>query len=323
MDWRAFNLATSERPEQIDGQVTTPGFYTMMGVPFELGRDFLQEEGQPGREHVVILAHNLWVRMGARRDIVGQPIRMNGEPYTVVGIMAPGPTDRLRTKLVVPLAFKPEQINHTFHWLLVMGRLKPGMTLAMAQADMDLVAAHIAQDHPDTNKTWRTRVDDLKNDFLPEETRSRVLVADGSGRFRAVDCLRERGQSPACKKHGAPQGSGSAGVSRRTRGQLFAQFLTESLALALVGGVAGIGLGIALIRVLMAIMPPFTLPSEAEVGLSVPVLLFTLAATLLAAVLFGCAPALQASGVDPNEALKKVGALEPARAVTVCAGPWW
>jgi putative ABC transport system permease protein len=302
-----FNLATSERPEQIDGQVTTPGFYTMMGVPFELGRDFLPEEGQPGKEHVVILAHSLWVRMGARRDIVGQPIRMNGEPYTVVGVMAAGPTDRLRTKLVVPLAFKPEQINHTFHWVLVMGRLKPGVTLAMAQADMNLVARRIAQDHPDTNKTWGARVDQLKNDFLPEDTRSTLWLLMGAvGFVLLIACVNVANlllaKSTVRRKEVAVRASLGA-----TRGQLFAQFLTESLALAVVGGVAGVGLGMALIRVLMAIMPPFTLPSEAEVGLSVPVLLFTSIATLLSAVLFGCAPALQASGVKPNEALKEGG----------------
>ena len=207
----------------------------------------------------------------------------------------------------MPLAFKPEQINHTFHWLLVMGRLKPGVTLAMAQADMDLVTRHIAQDHPDTNKTWGARVDDFKNDFLPEETRSTLWLLMGAvGFVLLIACVNVANlllaKSTVRRKEVAVRASLGA-----TRGQLFAQFLTESLALALVGGVAGIGLGMALIRVLMAIMPPFTLPSEAEVGLSVPVLLFTLVATLLAAVLFGCAPALQASGVDPNEALKEGG----------------
>ena len=302
-----FNLATGEHPEQIDGQVITPGFYTMMGVPFELGRDFLPEEGQPGKEHVVILAHSLWVRMGSRRDIVGQSIRINGEPYTVVGVMAAGPTDRSQTKLVVPLAFKAEQINHTFHWLIVIGRLKPGVTLAVAQADMDLVTRRIAQDHPNTNKTWGARVEGLKNDFLPDETRSTLWLLMGAvGFVLLIACVNVANlllaKSTVRRKEVAVRASLGA-----TRGQLFAQFLTESLALAIVGGVAGVGLGMALIRVLMAIMPPFTLPSEAEVGLSVPVLLFTLVATFLAAILFGCAPALQASGVDPNEALKEGG----------------
>ncbi len=301
------NLATAQHPEQIDGQVTTPGFYKMMGVGFELGRDFLPEEGQPGKEHVVILAHRLWERLGSRPDIIGQPIRMNGEPYTVVGVMAAGPTDRLRTQLVVPLALKPEQINRSFHWLLIMGRMKRGVTLAQAQADMDLVARRIAQDHPDTNKTWGARVEQLKNDFLPKQTSSTLWLLMGSvGFVLLIACVNVANlllaKSTVRRKEVAVRSSLGA-----TRGQLFAQFLTESLVLATLGGIAGISLGVALVKVLMAIMPPFTLPSEADVKLSLPVLLFSLLATLLAAVLFGCAPALQASGVDPNEALKEGG----------------
>jgi predicted permease len=303
----AFNLATAEHPEQINGQLTTPGFYTMMGVRFELGRDFLPEEGQPGKDHVVILVHSLWQRLGGKRNIIGQQIRMNGEPYTVVGVMAAGPPDRLWSKLVVPLAFKPEQINHSFHWLLIMGRMKPGVSPATAQADMDLLTRRIAQDHPDTNKTWGARVEDLKNDFLPNRTRSTLWLLMGAvGFVLLIACVNVANlllaNSTVRRKEVAVRASLGA-----TRRQLFAQFLTESLALATVGGVAGIGLSGFLVKVLLAIMPPLTLPSEADVTLSVPVLLFTLVATLLAAILFGCVPAWQASGVDPNEALKEGG----------------
>lgn len=82
------------RPEQIEAGRNTPGFYTMMGVKSALGRDFLPEEGQPGKGDEVILFNRLWKRLGARPDIVGQQLRLNGEPYTVVGVLAPGPTDR-------------------------------------------------------------------------------------------------------------------------------------------------------------------------------------------------------------------------------------
>ena len=122
-----------------------------MGVKFVLGRDFTPEEGQPGKDHEVILSNKLWKRLGAHRDIIGQQLRLQGEPYTVVGVLEPGPTDRLRSELVVPLAFKPEQINHDFHWILVMGRLKPGVTINQAQADMQVVTARLAKDLPDSN----------------------------------------------------------------------------------------------------------------------------------------------------------------------------
>src|SRR5256885_1038429 len=141
-----YNLATADRPEQVQAQMTTAGFYTMMGVKFAKGRDFTAEEGQPGKDHEVILVNRLWKRLGARPDIVGQQLRINGEPYTVIGVMAPGPTDRLSTELVVPLSFRPEVINHDFHWLLVMGRLKGDVTMKQAQAEMGVVTGRIAKD---------------------------------------------------------------------------------------------------------------------------------------------------------------------------------
>jgi putative ABC transport system permease protein len=147
----SFNVAGKDRPEQVQGQITTPGFYSMMGVKFSMGRDFLPEEGTVGKDHEVILCNRYWQRLGADPQIVGKQLRVNGEPYTVVGVMAPGPTDRLQTEMVAPLAFKPEQINHDFHWLLAMGRLKEGLTIAAAQADMDVVATRIAKDYPQSN----------------------------------------------------------------------------------------------------------------------------------------------------------------------------
>ena len=101
-----------------------------------------------GREHVVILMNKLWKRLGSDPNIIGKPIQIDGTPYTVVGVLAPGQADRLDQWLVVPLVFKPEQLNHDFHWLLAMGRLKPGITIKQAQADMDTVTANIAKANP-------------------------------------------------------------------------------------------------------------------------------------------------------------------------------
>ena len=120
-----FNLATATRPEFVQAQAVTPGYYDMIGIPFMLGRNFLPEEGTPGKDHVVLLTYRLWKKLGADRDIIGHSLRMNGEPYTVVGVAAPGPLDRIQFDLVVPLAFNPEQINHKRRWLMAMGRLKP------------------------------------------------------------------------------------------------------------------------------------------------------------------------------------------------------
>jgi len=125
-----------------------------MGVRFLYGRDFLPDEGVTGRDRVVVLVNKLWKRLGSDPKIIGKQIQIDGAPYTVVGVMAPGQPDRLDQNLIVPLVFKPEQLNHDFHWLLAMGRLKPNVSIKQAQADMDTVTANIAQAFPKSNKGW-------------------------------------------------------------------------------------------------------------------------------------------------------------------------
>ena len=303
----SFNMATAEHPEQVQARLSTPGFCKMMGEKFALGRDFLPEEGQPGKDHEVILVNRFWKRLGANPNIIGQQLKLNGEPYTVVGVMAPGSTDRLEMGIIAPLAFKPEQINHDFHFILVMGRLKPGITLAAAQADMDVVTGRIAKDYPQSNKGWGASVEPLKNDFFPKDTQTTLWLLMGAVGFvlliacvNVANLLLAKGTTRL--KEVALRTSLGA-----TRRRVFNQFLAESMVLALLGGIAGIGLSVVMLKVLMIIMPPYTLPSEADVKLSVPVLLFTLASTMLAGILFGCAPAWRASGVNLNEVLKEGG----------------
>jgi predicted permease len=302
-----YNFATPSQPEQINGNAETPGFLHMTGSPFFLGRDFSPEEGEPGKEHEVVLMHRLWEHLGSDRNIIGKTIQMNSEPYTVVGVLAAGQTDRLDAQFVVPLAFKPDQINHDFHWLLVMGRMKPGVSLAQAQADMQVVTNRVAQDHPQSNKGWGISVEQLHNDFFPKEAKQTLwLLMGGVGFLLLIACgnvanlVLAKGTTRL--KEVAVRTSLGA-----SRWQVFSQFLTESLVLAVLGGALGIALGEAMIRIMMAKMPPYTLPSEAEVTLNLPVLFFTLLATTIAGILFGCFPAWHASRVDPNETLKEGG----------------
>ena len=307
--WSGFsaNLGGTSEPEQVPGLLEPPGMISGMGIVPILGRDFLPEEGQVGRDHVVILRHKLWVRrFGSRPDIVGSHIRINGEQYTVVGVLPPGQQDRMNDDIIAPLAFKPEQVNHDFHWLLVMGRLKDGVTIKQAQADMDAVTKHIGEVYPQ-DKGWGAFVEPLRNDFLPKERIAGLwLLMGGVGFVLLIACanvanlLLARGT--ARQREVAVRAS--LGASRR---RLFGQLLTESLALALVGGILGVGLGWGILKAVMAFMPESTLPSEADVTLNVPVLLFTFLATLIAGVLAGCAPGWQAARLDLNDTLKQTG----------------
>ena len=303
----SFNLATKDQPEYVQGQRTTPGMYRMMGVPFRYGRDFLPEEGKAGREHVVILMNKMWKKLGSDPNIVGKSIQIDGAPYTVVGVMGPGQADRLDQSLIVPLVFTPDQLNHDFHWLLAMGRLKPGVTLKQAQADMDSVTANIAKQFPKSNKGWGATVEQLQNDFLPKERIQTLWLLLGAVGFvlliacvNVANLLLAKGTTR--QKEIAIRTS--LGASRK---QIFAQFLTENLLLALIGGALGIGVGAASLRWLIASMPQGTLPSEADLSLNLPILFFTFGAATLAGLLFGCAPAWYATRVDPIDALKEGG----------------
>lgn len=305
-----FNVSTNgEQPEQIEGSYLTPGFLDQLigDKPF-MGRYALPEEAEPGKDHVVVITHKLWQRyFNADPNILGKQVHLNGEPYTVIGVQPPGQPDRLGRQLVVPMAFRPEQLNHDFRWLVVLGRLKPGVTLAQANADVNEVADHIAESYPKSNKGLHARVDPLKNDFLDPEVQTILKLLQGVVAFvlliacvNVANLLLARGMSR--QKEIAVRSS--IGASRQ---QIFRQFLIESLLLALIGGAVGVGLAYALMKVILVAMPPFVLLSEADVRMSVPVLLFTLVATIVAGVLFGCVPAWHATQVNLNEALKDSG----------------
>jgi putative ABC transport system permease protein len=305
---RSLNLASSERPEQVQAAATTPRFLSMIGYPFELGRDFLEEEGTPGKDHVVILSNLTWrERFGADRAIVGRPLRINGSPYTVVGVLGAGAADRIQNKMYVPLAFEPEQVNHDFHWLLVMGRLKPHITLAQANDNMLAVAANLAKAYPKSNTGWSVSVEPLKNNFLSDNTKSALWLLLGAVGFvlliacaNVANLLLARGT--ARQRELAVRTAVGA-----SRGQVIRQLITESLVLAVIGGGLGVALAAGMLQIILSLMPEYTLPSEADVTLNVPVLLFTLAACALSGVLFGCAPAWQASRTNMNETLKDAG----------------
>ncbi len=147
----AFRITTQDGPENAAASLVTAGFYHMMGDRFYLGYDFIPEDGMPGGARVVILAHSLWKRLGADRAIIGSTLLMDGEPYTVVGVLAPGLRDR-GAPLTVPLVFKPERLNQYDQQMNVIGRLKPGVSLSEAQADVNAVVARMTNSPPNGNQ---------------------------------------------------------------------------------------------------------------------------------------------------------------------------
>ena len=305
----SFNLSTSNLPEQVDGRRVTPDFFTQSrGIPPELGRDFLDQEGQTGNDHELIVSHRLWQRrFGGDPQAIGRQVRVNCESYTLVGVLPADPWDRWDAQIYAPLAFKPEQVNHDFHWLLVQGRLKAGVTLAQAQSNMDAVTQHIAEAYPQSNKGWGAMVEPMHDDFFGRDQQQSLWFLMAAVFFvllvacaNVANLLLARGVTR--QKEVAIRVSTGA-----SRTGLFWQFLIESLTLAALGGVLGTAFAWVILKAMMAAMPPNSLPSEANVRLSLPVFAFTAGATLLAGVLFGTMPALHAARLNLNEVLKEGG----------------
>lgn len=306
----SFNVAAVDRPEQVAGSQRTPGFFTMEGLPLFLGRDFLPEESQPGKNHVVIMSNRLWSQhFGADRGIVGKDIRMNGEPYAVVGVLPPGMHDRFNSQVWVPLTINQDPNSRETQSMLVMARLKEGVSIEQAQSEMNLIAGQLQTEFPKSNANRTVSVERLHLNFLTDATRRNLWLLMGAVGFllliacvNVVNLLLARGTTR--QREVALRAALGA-----SRGRLFAQFLTESLLLAVLGGTLGVLLAGAIVDAINLVMPPVgtMLPSEADIRLSIPVLLFTIGVTTVAGLLFGSAPAWQATRLDLNQVLKMGG----------------
>ena len=314
--WWTTSVSFEGRVEQMSIGPATPGFLPMLGYghPLALGRDFLEEEGTPGREHVVILTHRVWrERLGSDPAVVGRQIRINRKPYTIVGVLGAGPPDENAAQLWVPFAFTPAQLAEYSPRLLVMGRLKPGVTLQQANANMDAVSREVARTSPHSVPHRRASVQPFRNNFLSDDTKRGLWLLLAAVVFvlliacaNVANLLLARGT--ARQRELAVRAS--LGASRR---RIVRQLLVESVLLAILGGALGVALASGLLHVIVALMPPFMLPTEAHVRMNLPILLFSLAACGLSGILFGAAPAWQAARTDVNEVLKEGGrSLGPA-----------
>ena len=294
--------------ERVQANAITPDLNTTTGDPLALGRDFLPEEGQVGKNQVAILTHKVWQnRYGSDPGIIGKQILLDHKPYTVVGVYPAGKDDRTDNSLEVPLAFTPDQLNYKEHWLWVMGRLRPGVSIAQAQSNMNVVAQQIAATHPDEEKNWTVSVESLHLDWFPTERITELWLFLGAVSFvLLIACVNVANLmlSRAATREREIAVRAAIGAGRM---RIFRQLFTESLVVAVAGGAAGVALSEVILRAILAMVPVYTFPIEADFTLDVPVLLFTLGASILAAVLFGTAPAWQASHLDLSDSLKKGG----------------
>jgi putative ABC transport system permease protein len=233
-----FAIGATETPESVWGMRVTANYYRTLGSSFFLGRDFLQDEDQAGKDHVVILTHKLWNHLGADPKLVGHALRVDGEPYIVVGVLQPGIADRDIFQMTVPLVFTSKVLHQSAVPLVVIGRLKPGVTIMQAQDEMAAVTTHLAQSDGKNIRVKGATVEPLKDYMvvLSREMRRTLWLLLGAVGFvlliacvNVANLLLSRGI--ARQKEIAVRCALGA-----TRTTIFIQTLTESVLLAMAGG---------------------------------------------------------------------------------------
>ncbi len=305
----SLTMTGSGKPVQLRGAKVSAGYFDIFGVHTALGRTFAADEDQPGKPLVAILSNKLWKnQFGEAKDIIGRKILLDSEPYTIVGVLpAESPFDRRYSEIWTPLVFQPKDMTRNFHWFVSYARLKDGVTLDQARTQMKVIGERIAKLYPDSNKGWGVTVDRFEDRIVGDQLRQSLYVLLAAvGAVLLIGCanLANLTLARGTSREREVAIRASLGASRW---RLMRQFLAENVLLSLVGGTLGLALGFAMVAGLRALTPPFTLPSEASIGIDLRVLLFTLAISVFTGIVFGLAPALQAANPRLAESMKEGG----------------
>ena len=298
-------LTGVDKPEQVDASSVSADFFSTLGVQPVIGRTFNADEDQPGHGNVVLLSHRFWQdHFGSNRDLVGRYLTLDGASYLVAGVMPANFRMPDYADMWVPMAWTDqEKVVRGEHHYLVIGRLKDGVGMRQAQAEMNTISNRLEQQYPEDDRGWGAVVVPLHDDLVSDVRPALLVLLGAVGCILLIACVNVVNLSLAKtfsrQKEIAIRTAMGASSARVVR-----QVLVESVLLALIGGALGLAYAHSGVRLIMAFLAD-KVPRSVDVGLDLKVLVFTVAVSVFTGIIAGILPALHLSRANVNEALKQ------------------
>lgn len=311
MSGRTFNLTGHGNPEEFPGMQVTANMFPLLGVQPELGRNFLPSEDKPGTNQAVILSHGVWMaNFGGDPQIIGKQVSLNDKSYTVIGVMPRGFIFPDRTvQMWAPIGFSSQDLaNYGSHYLHVVARMKPGVSLGAANADLSIVAKRLQQEQPNSNANEGAFAVPLR-ERLAGNSRVAAFVLLGAVGFVLLIACANVANLLLARAAGRQRELAMRMALGAGRGRILRQLLTESILLSAIAGGAGLLFAIWATPSLAILVPEGLAPINGA-GINIEVLGFLFAASVLCGILFGLAPALRVSRADLMGVIKQGGSAQ-------------
>src|SRR6266850_1785818 len=310
--WDEVNLTGNREPEKIQGFDVTANFFGLLGVQPKMGRTFLPEEEEPGKEQEIILSYGLWERRYASDpNILNKIVKVDGKSYTIVGVMDKGFDFPMPAEAWMPLALTLKQRSErSSHYIWVLGKLKSDTSAKQAAAEMSGLSQREAATYPDSSKGWQLRVLPVRESASGDLTRQYTFLLMGAVGFVLLIACADVANVQFARVSGRQKELAVRAAMGASRARIIRQLLTESILLALMGSAAGLLFAQWDIALILAHMPPDVAKFVAgwkTISLDSGAFLFTLGIALFSGILSGIAPALLTSRTNVSETLKESG----------------